>query len=625
MNLRHPPVRRAPARRISPRHVALSIATLLAIASATAARAETYPSDTFYVDRSSVRCWDAGPGTRVVPYCTIGGAAAAHNGPGVVLRVKPGTYHETIGAPRSGEPGAYYEVIAEPGTVLDASGLTNGVSLSGASWIKIDGFRIVNPTLDGVRISGGSHDLILRNLRVEGAPEYGIYVTNASRLLLSANTLANGAGRGIQLRDVTTTSVEDNEAFGNFIGINVTGASSQDDFRRNRLHHNATSGLVLSGSDFLCVENLCWANAEHGILQNTSTRTRHLHEVVWGNGDDGVDLKTASTLVTIENCILAENGLGHSAYDLNADTSSSVGLVSNDNVYWNSNGQKPVRVAGTTYATLTALASATGLDTRSRLADPYFLDPAAGNFHVRGDSPAIDAANSNLDDWPSADAAGLQRWDDPPTANGGLGRIPFADRGAFEFVRSGKAPIAVLYVSPAGPPPATTYTLDASSSYDLDAPGLWYWFDFGDGTRTGPSTTPAVSHTYAAGTWHPKLTVVDPLGLVGTATATVRTAQTTSAGTNEVAALTLLPVSPNPARARARFGFVLPGAGDVRLTVVDLAGRRVATVVSGVLGAGAHEASWNGRGDSGPSRAGLYFARLETAAGRTSRRFVLER
>jgi hypothetical protein len=72
-------------------------------------------------------------------------------------------------------------------------------------------------------------------------------------------------------------------------------------------------------------------------------------------------------------------------------------------------------------------------------------------------------------------------------------------------------------------------------------------------------------------------------------------------------ALTLGPVLPSPVRRAAQVGFALPSSGRVRLTVFDLAGRSIATLVDGDLPAGRHEVPW--RPDSGP---GLYFLRLET-------------
>ncbi|MFN8589651.1 MAG: FlgD immunoglobulin-like domain containing protein [Candidatus Eisenbacteria bacterium] len=89
------------------------------------------------------------------------------------------------------------------------------------------------------------------------------------------------------------------------------------------------------------------------------------------------------------------------------------------------------------------------------------------------------------------------------------------------------------------------------------------------------------------------------------------------------ARVTLAPAAPNPARATTTFTFTLPRAGRAELSVHDLQGRRVATLASGTLGAGAHEARWDGRDAAGAvAPAGVYFARLTTADGALTRRVL---
>jgi hypothetical protein len=85
-------------------------------------------------------------------------------------------------------------------------------------------------------------------------------------------------------------------------------------------------------------------------------------------------------------------------------------------------------------------------------------------------------------------------------------------------------------------------------------------------------------------------------------------------------ALSLDPPAPNPFRGGApgpRLRFSLANAADVRLDILDPAGRRVATPIEGRLPAGSHEVLWNGAGaDGAPVATGLYFVRL-AAAGHT--------
>lgn len=72
-----------------------------------------------------------------------------------------------------------------------------------------------------------------------------------------------------------------------------------------------------------------------------------------------------------------------------------------------------------------------------------------------------------------------------------------------------------------------------------------------------------------------------------------------------------------------RFAMKQPGA--VRLEVFDVAGRRVTTLVDGMRDVGEYELAWNGDAGSGQAQRGIYFARLESPAGRRSATVFLGR
>ena len=70
---------------------------------------------------------------------------------------------------------------------------------------------------------------------------------------------------------------------------------------------------------------------------------------------------------------------------------------------------------------------------------------------------------------------------------------------------------------------------------------------------------------------------------------------------------------PNPAAGTANIAFSLPSASSkATLSLYDVRGRLVRTLVDGSLPAGEHSFAWNGRSDAGTAaRAGVYFYRLE--------------
>ncbi len=77
-------------------------------------------------------------------------------------------------------------------------------------------------------------------------------------------------------------------------------------------------------------------------------------------------------------------------------------------------------------------------------------------------------------------------------------------------------------------------------------------------------------------------------------------------------ALRLYPCQPNPFNPRTTIKYDLPEIGPVRLSVFDVAGRLVRTLVDESVAQGRHEAVWDGRDSSGREvGSGSYLARLE--------------
>jgi hypothetical protein len=71
-------------------------------------------------------------------------------------------------------------------------------------------------------------------------------------------------------------------------------------------------------------------------------------------------------------------------------------------------------------------------------------------------------------------------------------------------------------------------------------------------------------------------------------------------------------VSANPSSGAATISYSLGHAAEVRVQVLDMAGRRVATLESGTTAAGVHQVSWDGRDAGGsPVGSGVYLVRME--------------
>ncbi len=83
---------------------------------------------------------------------------------------------------------------------------------------------------------------------------------------------------------------------------------------------------------------------------------------------------------------------------------------------------------------------------------------------------------------------------------------------------------------------------------------------------------------------------------------------------------------PNPFASALSVDFALTRSGPVDVSIFDVRGRRVRTLVTGVAGPGLHRLVWNGRNDAGQKEApGLFFARFNSPDGRYTRRIAMLR
>ena len=81
---------------------------------------------------------------------------------------------------------------------------------------------------------------------------------------------------------------------------------------------------------------------------------------------------------------------------------------------------------------------------------------------------------------------------------------------------------------------------------------------------------------------------------------------------------------PNPFNPTTEISFTLARAGLTRVSVYDVAGRRVTTLLDDRLAAGRHQVSWNGSDASGRELAsGAYFVQLLTADRTETRKLIL--
>ncbi len=389
-------------------------------------------------------------------------------------------------------------------------------------YMTIDGFVITKTESRAVDISG--YGVIVQNCAVTFANSIGIQLSKSPASTVSGCVVADNFDHGIYLTDSSASSrVANNECYRNVRpsaraanGININGSPSCT-VENNRCYDNQDSGIQFyNGShNGISRNNVSWINGDHGYDHVASTGVRHLHDVAYRNYKDGFSIEGSSSGCSLHNCIATDNGLTTNEFNLWVDATSAPGLSSNYNIFWNSVTLPPIRY-GTTNYSLSKFQSVTGQDANSKQKNPLFIFPAAGNFRVMTGSPAIDVAKGGIAGWPSTDAAGLERFDDPAMFNYGGGTPTYADIGAYEYRPAGSRPVSRLKVTPLSGQAPLTVTADASTSFDTDGTIVAYYFEFGDGVVVGPQTSPRATGVLGTGLWTVQVTVVDDLGQTAT-------------------------------------------------------------------------------------------------------------
>ena len=334
---------------------------------------------------------------------------------------------------------------ANPGTRAIAIGRrAYGFYVSARSWVTIDGFAVTSCENRGIMLTNGSTNLEITRNVVHQCGHVGLQAAQCAAVHIGWNKISDNADHGISVTDGTVAStIEGNESFGNFSAGSVKGAGLYlfgtlgNVIRGNRFHDNAKAGEDLEhASGNVSLENVSWNNRGAGYNHLAASGNVHNGDVAFGNNGDGFGLNMGSTGTAIYNCVSSINGLRHSRFDLEVDSTSVIGFTSDDNLFWNPSGSDPMRYAGVSYNKVREYATVSGQDARTLQSDPRFADPQAGDFRPLPGSPLIDSGNSATPDWSSADAAGNPRIDDPSTANRGRGPVLVADRGAFEYAPS---------------------------------------------------------------------------------------------------------------------------------------------------------------------------------------------
>ncbi|MCB2205586.1 TIGR03790 family protein [bacterium] len=239
-----------------------------------------------------------------------------------------------------------------------------------------------------------------------------------------------------------------------------------------------------------------------------------------------------------------------------------------------------------------------------------------------GDSVSVKAAGPPFDDthplWVAEGSDCLLQAGDAGTKTWTFVNENFVGRGFAEFTAEVLPGLQAEITSSAD----TVYLdTDPEVHFSVSAQGVYSWdWDFGDG---GNSSDPSPLHRYTA-TGEYTVTVEVSNGTC-TATAQTTVVVLNSTGTENSRPLAgriqLLQNYPNPVAPTTAIPFFLPSRMQARITVTDLLGRVVATVLDAEMDGGQHTVLWESDG----LEPGTYHCVLEADGQRSIRRLQILR
>ncbi len=308
-----------------------------------------------------------------------------------------------------------------------------------------------NSAAEGGGVFGGTATLMFQRVALlnnesqqegGGLAAYESSVTMGDQCLVKGNT-SNAFGGGLESHEGSLLALSDSEVSGNTAALEGGGIklhSMQNvTVERTVLRNNSAAslggGIGCYSSPLLVSKCIITGNQGGrggGIECHEGNSLQVVNSMIAGNSATGtggginLDYETA----TVSFCTVADNSSGEQGGGLFGSNGTTTVA---ECVFW---GNSPDQVTGANavnWSDVQGGAEGTGnLD-----ADPMFVDPAAGDYHLRYGSPCIDAAPSI--DAPMGDFEGGARPIDYPGL-GIIGVINSSDMGADEAFPGPPAP-----------------------------------------------------------------------------------------------------------------------------------------------------------------------------------------
>jgi Right handed beta helix region len=235
-----------------------------------------------YVDPHGAGCSDAASAAvaaaAATPWCSLTPAAGLAR-PGDVVHLASATYTAQLRPLSSGTPGDPIVYQADGAVVIAAPAGAIGVMLTGV------------------------HDLVLRGLTVRATAVQGVWIDDASRILIERMTVANRAGVGVQIKRGTSVTITHSRLINNsragLLDMSPARSTTLRDSLVSANGHDGEryngDGVELNGSGATVAGNTITHNGdsigfEHGIYVGATAS----HYAITGNtigANAGADVK----------------------------------------------------------------------------------------------------------------------------------------------------------------------------------------------------------------------------------------------------------------------------------------------------------------------------------------------
>ena len=115
------------------------------------------------------------------------------------------------------------------------------------------------------------------------------------------------------------------------------------------------------------------------------------------------------------------------------------------------------------------------------------------------------------------------------------------------------------------------------------------------------------------------------LQTTGTDGSTLTLGQISGTAGQPITQFALTRIAPNPSRDVVQVEFTVPRTASVKVAVLDVAGREVATLASGDHAPGRYQVFWSGDVNGHQAPSGLYFIRMQAPGVQTTHRVAIAR